>query len=948
MKAHRWEKIERLFLAAAEKPQAERQQFLTEECGSDHDLRLEVESLLAAKSQAGKFLESPALEIAGRALAREQTRAEAGGEVGPYRLVSKLGAGGMGEVWRALDTRVGREVAIKFCNERFTERFGREARAIAALNHPNICQLYDVGPDYIVMELVEGESPKGPLPLRTALEYAQQVAAALEAAHDKGIIHRDLKPGNIKVRSDGTVKVLDFGLAKVVQATNTDTSDSAGATKSETQAGTILGTPGYMSPEQIRGHDIDKRSDIWAFGVLLCELLTGKIPFERTTVSDLQAAVLTAEPDLEQTPIEVRRLIRKCLDKNPKNRLRDVGDAWELIESAEAASRAGPRWMTYAGWVFAGLLAITLAITARGKFSARDSEQKRLMRFDVDLGPDVSIELAGSANIVLSPDGSKLAFISGGQLFVQNFSDLQPARIASTQGANSPFFSPDGQWIAFFAPGRIRKVPTAGGTPIDICRVSAFSVGGAWAPDGAIIAAISPSGPLFRIPSSGGSPHPLTQLDRGRGELTHRLPQVLPGGNAAIFTSSSSTFALDNSDIDVITLADGHRKNLVHGGTFGRYLPSGHLTYINRGVLYAIPFDITRLEVRGKATPVLSDVVYSPVFGSAQFDTSASGTPVYRTGGATAGNVTIQKIDRNGAQQPLIARPGMYFTPRISPDGERVLLLSGENGAVTLSIYDRRRDIFTPLTLSEAVSRSQGAPFAIWTPDGRFIVMRGNGGMYWMRTDSAAEPRPLTRSDQFQTPTSFSPDGKTLAYYESPIGGGAGGAQIWTISVEGDGSQLGAHDPRRFFQSSSSEYHPTFSADGRWVAYTSAESGPLQIYVRSWPDTGRKWQISSNGGFCPLFSRRGSELFYLNSDGQVMVVTYRASGEEFVSERPRFWTEKPIASLGTTLWSYDTMPDGSGIAGLMLPEGPRQQYARNHLIVLQNFSEYLKGVAPVR
>ncbi|HEY3453114.1 MAG TPA: protein kinase [Bryobacteraceae bacterium] len=948
LKAQRWEKVERLLLSASEKSPAERQQFLAEQCGNDHALRLEVESLLAARSQAGTFLETAALEEAGRALAREQTRHAAGDEVGPYRLVSQLGAGGMGEVWRALDSRVGRHVAIKFCSEHFTERFGREARAIAALSHPNICQLYDVGLDYLVMELVDGEPPAGPLPLQTALDYARQVANALEAAHDKGIIHRDLKPGNIRVRPDGTVKVLDFGLAKVLEVATPASQDSATIAKSETQAGTILGTPGYMSPEQIRGQCVDKRTDIWAFSVLLCELLTGKTPFERATVSDMQAAVLTAGPDLDSIPVQVRRLVRKCLEKNPKNRLRDIGDAWELLGSPAPAAEATSRWMSRTGWIIAGVLAAAVAIVGWVRFPSRNPEDKRLMRFDVDLGADISIELAGSANVAMSPDGSRLAFISRGQLFVQNFNDPQLGRIASVQGANTPFFSPDGQWIAFFAPGRLRKVPAAGGAAIDICRTNAFSVGGAWAPDGTIVAALSPSGPLFRIPSGGGSPQPLTQLDRARGEVTHRLPQALPGGRAVIFTSSNSTFDLDDSDIDVVTLADGRRKNLVHGGTFGRYLPSGHLTYINRGVLYAMPFDITRLEPSGEAVPVLHDIVYSPVFGSAQVDVSASGTLVYRMGSVTAGDVTIQKIDRSGAQESLIAKPGMYFAARISPDGERVVLVSRQNGAVTLSMYDRRSDIMTPLMLTDAVSRSQGAPFAIWTPDGRFIVLRGKGGMYWMRADSAGEPRALTVSDQFQTPSSFSPDGKTLAYYESPIGSGAGGAQIWTVSVESDGSQLRAHDPRRFFQSSTSEYHPTFSADGRWLAYTSAESGPLEIYVRSWPDTGRKWQVSSNGGFCPLFARRGSELFYVNSDGQIMVVSYRAIKEAFIPERPRLWTGKPIALLGTILWSYDTMPDGSGIAGLILPEGPRQRYARNHVIVLQNFLDHLKRIVPTK
>jgi Tol biopolymer transport system component len=358
-----------------------------------------------------------------------------------------------------------------------------------------------------------------------------------------------------------------------------------------------------------------------------------------------------------------------------------------------------------------------------------------------------------------------------------------------------------------------------------------------------------------------------------------------------------------------------------------------------------MPFYITRLEPRGKALPVLHDVIYSPIFGSAQIDVSGSGTLIYRTGAPGIGHVTVQVIDNRGAQRPLLAQPGTYINPRLSPDGERLALFSREGEAATLSVYDRQRDIMTRLMQSEGFSLGG---FANWTPDGRFIVLRGSGGMYWIRVNSAGEPRALTRTQYFQTPTSFSPDGKTLVYTESKVGSGSGSTDIWTVSVENDGSELRATDPRPFLQSAADEYNATFSSDGRWLAYTSAESGTYQVYVRSWPDSGRKWQISSSTGIYPLFARRGSELFFLNEDGRIMVASYRTTGDQFAPDRARVWSEKPIASLGAMIWSYDVMPNGEGIAALMLPEGPQQQRAQNHVVVLQNFFDHLKRIVPAK
>ncbi len=931
MSEERWEQTQRLFAAALEQPAGECASFLERECQGDHQLLREVESLLSARSKAGGFLEEPALPVAARAVALANESPQSGASAGPYRLIDRLGRGGMGEVWRAHDARLGRDVALKFCNGAMNERMMSEARAIAALNHPNVCQLYDVSPDYLVMELVEGKPPTGPLPLAAVLRSGRQIADALEAAHEKGIVHRDLKPSNILVRPDGTAKVLDFGIAKWTQP--------GGGNPSITADGTVVGTPAWMCPEQMRGQQVDKRADIWAFGLLLFQFTTGMNPFERATVTETQAAVLTAEPDWTPLPVELRRLIRKCLEKDPTQRLRDIGDAWELLHKpAEPEPIASRR-----RWLMAGAV-LTLASVAGIAWwrTTPRRHESRTMRLDLDLGADFPLDASGAADLILSPEGSSLAFVSGGRLYLRALHDAAPKQVGAVSGVHTPFFSPDGRWIGFFAQGKLRKIATTGENAVDLCPTSAYYAGGAWGPDGNIVASLSASGPLQVVSSSGGTPRPFTELDRAHGETTHRLPQFLPGGRAMLFTAHNAITGFDGADIDVMTLADRRRKRLIHGGTFGRYMASGHLLYVTRGTLYAVPFDADRLELTGAPAKVAGDIAYS-LLGGAQLDASANGTLVFRAGGSGITSITLDRLDSRGGRQPLWAKPGTYLNPRVSPDGQRILLSSRDPVDLTLSAFDLRREMLQPMVQYESGAAPVSQPLAIWTPDSQWVVFRGDGGMYWIRAHSGGTPRRLTTSTLSQAPSSFSPDGRTLAYYQGA--GVVGASDIFTVTITNDGSTLRASDPKPVVETSADESHPSFSRDGRWLAYASAGPAGKEIYVRAWPDDGRSWQVSSGGGLQPLFSRSHDTIYFLNSDHRVMTVPYRVADRAFVAGRVRRWSEQPVADLGPQFWSYDLLPDQDAVVALTAPEGSQH---RGRLVVQLNAFEYLRRLAPVR
>ena len=879
----------------------------------------------------------------------------AGTRLGPYEILAPIGAGGMGEVWKARDTRLDRDVAIKISKQEFSDRFAREARSIAALNHTNICHLYDVGPNYLVMEYVEGPDLCGPLDFEDALPIIQQLIDGIEAAHEKNIIHRDLKPANIKITPEGVVKILDFGLAKVMEpppSTDGNPENSPTLTIGATQAGAILGTAAYMAPEQAKGRAADKRSDIWSFGVILYEVLTGKRLFSGETAVEILGAVLNRDADISAAPARVHRLLRWCLEKDRKQRLASISDARRLL--VESGADSEPAAVPFGGtasrrsvaWIVAtAVLAIIAAGTSWIAYRAtRPAELKPLVRLEVDLGADVSLGSAAGTDTIISPDGTRVVFVSQGKLFTRRMDQPKAVELAGTDGAFAPFFSPDGQWVAFFSGGKLKKISVDGGAAIALCDAP-VARGGSWGEDGNIIAAlVSGGGALSRIPSAGGAPTAVTQL--AQGEATHRWPQILPGGKAVLFTSHTSTNGFDGANIEVVSLsgdgADHRRKILQRGGTFGRYLPgsngTGHLVYINKGTLFAVPFDPGKLEVRGTPSPVLEEVASSTSNGSAQFEFSRNGTLVYRSGGGS-GLLTVAWLDGAGKTQPLLAKPGAYGRPSLSPDGQRLALEITDASGPDVWVYDWQRDILTRLTFG-GLSTSP-----VWTPDGRYIVYLAPEGVFWTRSDGASKPQPLTQSKNRLVPFSFTPDGKRLIGSQNDPGNGF---DLWTVPVESDAAGLRAGKPEPYLLTPFDEREPMFSPDGRWVAYVSNDSGTHQLYVRAFPDKGGKWQVSSGAAAYPAWARNGHELFFHTADNQMMVANYTVKGDSFVTEKPRVWSEKRLANFGAVgTKNYDLAPDGKRIVALMPVDAPEAQQSRNHVIFLENFSDELRRKVPV-
>jgi len=869
----------------------------------------------------------------------------AGDKLGPYEILAKIGAGGMGEVYRARDPRLGRDVAIKVSAERFSERFDREARAVAALNHPNICAIYDVGPNYLVMEYVEGEAPTGPLPLEEVLRIARQMGDALEEAHGKGIVHRDLKPANIKIKPDGSVKVLDFGLAKLGPASAGDSENSPTISMAATQAGMILGTAGYMSPEQARGKVVDKRADIWAFGVIVHELLTGRKLFAGEDISDTLAAVIKEDPKWDGVPPQVQRLLKSCLEKDPKNRLRDIADAWRLLEEPASSPAMAPPG-SKAGWIAAAVTIVIAGVALWALWRSTRPVEKPLVRLDVDLGPEIALSTANNQflnTVVVSPDGTRLVYAAStgsGQdrLFTRRLDQTKATELPGTSGAIGPFFSPDGQWVGFYANGKFSKISVEGGAVVPLVEAPG-NAGASWGEDGNIILGAAGDAGLWRIPSGGGARKKLADL--ASGELVWARPQILPGGKAVLLGAYASLDP-DRAHVDVVTLADGHKKTVVPGGAAPRYLATsngaGHLIYVNRGTLFAIPFDLDRLETRGTAVPILDDVAYQGLTGAPQFDIAGNGTLVYRKGGASAaaGMTTIQWLDASGKKEPMRAKPGAYASLRLSPDGKRLAMLFTEGSKQDVWVYDQPRDAMTRLT-------SDGGPYVppIWSPDGRYVFFGSFGnGIFWTRADGASQPQPLMQTKTFQLAWSFAPDGKRLAYFEI-----LGAPQLWTVPLEETNGQMKAGKPEQFLKTQFQDTTPVFSPDGKWLAYSSNATGKNEVFVRPFPPPASgqsgQWQISNSGGANPVWSRTGHELLYQAGD-QIMTVSYTAKGDSFEADKPRVWLSK----LGGAT-AFDLAPDGKRIAALLPVDTPEAPKADHEVVILFNFFDELRRRVPL-
>jgi eukaryotic-like serine/threonine-protein kinase len=836
----------------------------------------------------------------------------AGTRLGPYEILEKIGAGGMGEVYRATDTRLHRDVAVKVSAERFSDRFEREARAVAALNHPSICTLHDVGPNYLVMELVEGETlaeriKLGAIPLDQALAIARQIADALEAAHEKGIVHRDLKPGNIKIKPDGAVKVLDFGLAKMpdpVSAPDGDREDSPTLTlEAATRGGAIMGTAGYMAPEQARGKSVDKRADIFAFGVVLYEMLQGGRLFNGETVSDIMAAVLKEEPKLDQVPAKVRPLLQSCLQKDPKRRLRDIGDAWLLVERplAKAGQR---RWLPWA------LATLCLALAAGAAAFAflwlrAPVAEVRSTQFLVEPPGDTQFTNPYAATAI-SPDGRYLVFGAGtqvtGPLWLRPLDSLSARPLRGTEGGVFPFWSPDSKSIAFFAGGKLKRSDIAGGAPQVLCDAArVFESGGTWSRDGIIVFASAEG--LFRVPASGGVPQQVTQRDTARKELGHGVPQFLPDGKRFLYFVQSAepntqgiyAGSLDNPKERFQILATDRKAYYVPPRD-GR---TGFLLWLREQTLLAQPFDAAKLHLEGDPTPLAEDVDRGQ-FARAAFWTSDAGLLVYRTGNAL-GRMKLLWMSRDGKRLGEAGKEDRHSSIRLSPDGKRVAMERfDEGGNRDIWVLELGREVMTRLTVDPG---SEQVP--VWSPDGGQIAYfsdrSGIRQIYRKEAGGGGQEERLTSGPNGKVVTDWSRDGRYLLYHETEP---KTGLDLWALPLEGE------RKPVAVLQTPFSDMAAQFSPDGKWIAYQSDASGRFEVYVRAFPVSGSPWQVSKQGGSLPRWRADGKELFYLGRNGSsVMAAGIRVAGASVQSDTPRELF--PISPVPAVLTSpYDVTADG--------------------------------------
>ena len=882
--------------------------------------------------------------------------------LGSYEVLAQIGAGGMGEVYRAHDTKLGRDVAIKILPEAFAHdpdrlsRFQREAKMLASLNHSNIATIHGLehskGTHYLVMELVSGETladrikREGAVPVEEALKIAVQIAEALEAAHEKGIIHRDLKPANVKVTPEGKVKVVDFGLAKAFagDAASEDLSNSPTLSQAATLQGVILGTAAYMSPEQARSKAVDKRTDIWAFGCVLYEMLTGKQAFNGEDITDILAAVVKTEPEWQllppTTPAQIRTLLKRCLQKDKSLRMRDAGDTAIEIQEALSAPPPGLTTPTLSRrkvwrWVFASALTCltVAAIVGFAVWNLQPSPSpKPVSRTVINLPPGQ--QLAGLENgpaVALSPDGVYLAYVARQagtqQLFMRAMDSLEARPVPDTEGGFNPFFSPDGQWVGFFADGKLKKVSVNGGAALNLADV-AVPGGASWGSQGTIIFPVSANDVIRQMSDSGGTVQPLTRLEKG--SLSERWPELLPGGKAVLFAAGPTAITFTNAQVAVQSVGTGQQRNLIRGG-MPRYAPSGHLVYAQGGSLMAVPFDLQRLAVTGSAVPVVEGVLQSPVTGAAQYSFSGTGSLAYVPGGVQAAQSKLVWVNRNGAEQPLAAPAHAYVFPRLSPDGRRVAVGITESESQTW-LYDLSRDTLTRFTFEGNYN-----PVPVWTRDSKRIVFESNKegvpNLFWQLADGSGGLERLTTSQNIHAPQSFSPDGQLLAFVEvDPMTG----LDIWVLRMSDRKAQP-------FLRTLFNEGASRFSPDGRWLAYSSDESGRNEIYVQPYPGPGGKWQISTGGGTEPAWNPNGRELFYRSGDKMMAVDV--ATQPSFAAGKPRTLFEGRYQPASVLIDNYDVSPDGQRFL-MLKPSEQTSSSSLTQIVVVQNWFEELKRRVP--
>ena len=867
-----------------------------------------------------------------------------GTRLGPYDIVAPVGKGGMGEVYRARDTRLDRDVAIKVSATEFSERFTREARSIAALNHSNVCHLYDVGPDYLVLEYVEGASPIGPLPYEEALPIIRQLIDGIEAAHEKNIIHRDLKTANIKITPDGAVKILDFGLAKAAEPESiADAANSPTFTMGATQPGVILGTAAYMAPEQAKGKPADRRSDIWSFGVVVYELLVGRVPFEGESTVDILGAVINKEPDWSRVPPRAAKLLRSCLQKDRRTRLAAISDARLLLDDSgvvepSSASRArsiGVVWPVIA----AGLL-LALGVVTYQWWRATRPIERPLVRFNVDLGPDAV--RSARTTLSVSPDGTRIVFVGRApddarQLFTRRLDQPTATALSGTTfglSLGGPFFSPQGDWIGFFTSNTVRKVSSQGGSVAQITALDSTITGASWADDDSII--IATQAGLFRVPSTGGKAEPV------KTGAVKFFSHVLPRARAVLFNSMSSAVleSLDDLRIDVAVIATGDTKTLINSGYDPRYLPtsgrSGHLVYVSHGTLFGIAFDPERLETSGMPVPLLNDIGNSNLLtGGAQYTFSNTGTLAYLGARAAEDPYPMQWLNPAGQVTSLLTQPATYAAPRLSPDGSRIAYTMVTNKGGDVWVHDLRRDTPVQLTFT-----GPGLRELAWAPDSKHLVFGDGSSLWWTRADGSGQPQRILEKAANPRPFSISRDGR-LAYTAF---GAAGLPDVFVLRLDlSDPEHPKAGTPDVFAGEPPVEVDPAFSPDGTFIAYASSELGPNEVFVRPYPGPGGKWKVSVAGGKFPVWSPTTKDLFFASADDRIMVASYTIDGNSFVASRPRVWSPTPIRRDGVRQ-NFDISPDGT--RAVVFPQPAGQTEGPLHATFVLNFFDEVRRRIP--
>ena len=873
---------------------------------------------------------------------------EPGAKLAHYEILESVGKGGMGEVFRARDTKLEREVAIKVLPEEFADdeqrvsRFEREAKLLASLNHPNIASIYGFESNALVLELVEGPTladriEQGPIPVEECIAIAKQIAEALESGHDTGVIHRDLKPANIKLREDGTVKVLDYGLAKALEgeaaaSSDSDLSQSPTMTRQGTQIGVILGTAAYMSPEQASGKRVDKRTDIFAFGCVLFEMLTGRTAFTGETAGETLAAVIRSEPEWETLPSDLaptaRKYLMRCLEKDAKRRVRDIGDVRLALQGSfdvtPPPSRAPGSWRrtlafaAVSGAVFSAVTWLSMTRTFRDA-----STPPPVARVSVPMPPGASPREESRRFMEISPDGSHIVFPADGQLYLRAMNRNEAEPIAGTTGGRLPFFSPDGEWVGFDADGELKKVAIGGGVPVSLCETK--QLGGAhWNTDSTIVFADRGAG-ILRVSADGGTPEVLVSFPEW-AEVA-RVPQMLPGNKAVLFTITYGGNWAD-SRIVVESLETDERTVLFEQASDARYLPTGHLVFQREGTLLAAPFDVDTLSVTGSAVRMVEDVMTAGVASvDAQYSTSDTGSLLYVPDTPDDGSRTLVWVDRDGNEEPIAAPSREYAAVRISPDRSRVVL--SERDQREIWIWDFRRETLTQFTFSPSVDM---AP--MWTPDGSRVAFgsarAGLPNLFWKAADGTGAVERMSESANVRFPHAFTPDGQQLIFSESD-------GRAWDVGMLSIGGSAELLLATEF-----DERNPALSPDGQWLAFELDASGRTEIYVRPFPNVHEgQWAISKDGGTMPVWAKNGKELFYLAPDG-----TLKAVG---VETEPGF-----IPGNATALFSgyyqgqgnfatFDVSADGERF--LMIKEDAASGAAA--FILVQNWFEELERLVPI-